>query len=61
MEKKEQPKEQQTLSPAEEKKQNAFKKVIEKGKASGHLTAQEIDNLLALLKVITIREMYLDT
>ena len=49
MEKKEQPKEQQTLSPAEEKKQNAFKKVIEKGKASGHLTAQEIDNLIVEL------------
>ena len=31
---------------AEEKKDKAFKKLIEKGKASGHLTAQEIDNLI---------------
>lgn len=34
---------------AEEKKDKAFKKLIEKGKASGHLTAQEIDNLIVEL------------
>lgn len=38
------------LSPAQhvsdEKKNNAFKKLVEKGKAVGHLTAQEIDNLI---------------
>ena len=37
------------LTPEEEKKQNAFKKLVEKGKASGHLTAQEIDNLIVQL------------
>ncbi|MBQ9229434.1 MAG: RNA polymerase sigma factor RpoD [Eubacterium sp.] len=30
----------------EEKKLNAFKKLIDKGKAAGNLTAQEIDNLI---------------
>ncbi|MCH5316365.1 MAG: RNA polymerase sigma factor RpoD [Eubacterium sp.] len=35
-----------TQSVAEEKKNNAFKKLVEKGKAVGHLTAQEIDNLI---------------
>ena len=30
----------------EEKKLNAFKKLIEKGKAAGNLTAQEIDNVI---------------
>ena len=34
---------------AEEKKDKAFKKLIEKGKASGHLTAHEIDNLIVEL------------
>ena len=34
---------------AEEKKDKAFRKLIEKGKASGHLTAQEIDNLIVEL------------
>ena len=33
----------------EERKQAAFKRLIEKGKASGHLTAQEIDNLIVEL------------
>ena len=33
----------------DERKQAAFKKLIEKGKASGHLTAQEIDNLIVEL------------
>ena len=33
----------------EEKKQNVFKKLVEKGKTSGHLTAQEIDNLIVEL------------
>ncbi len=41
------------LSPtqpvSEEKKNNAFKKLVEKGKAVGHLTAQEIDNLIVEL------------
>ncbi len=41
------------LSPAQhvsdEKKNNAFKKLVEKGKAVGHLTAQEIDNLIVEL------------
>ncbi len=37
-----------TPSP-EERKQAAFKRLIEKGKASGHLTAQEIDNLIVEL------------
>ena len=34
------------VTPEEEKKNNAFKKLVERGKASGHLTAQEIDNLI---------------
>ena len=33
---------------AEEKKDKAFKKLIEKGKASGHLTAQEIAPITAV-------------
>ena len=33
-------------SVSDEKKNNAFKKLVEKGKAVGHLTAQEIDNLI---------------
>lgn len=33
----------------EEKKQNAFKKLIEKGKQTGKLTTQEIDNLIVEL------------
>jgi len=37
-----------TPSP-EERKQAAFKRLIEKGKSSGHLTAQEIDNLIVEL------------
>ena len=37
-----------TPSP-EERKLAAFKRLIEKGKASGHLTAQEIDNLIVEL------------
>ncbi len=41
------------LSPtqpvSEERKNNAFKKLVEKGKAVGHLTAQEIDNLIVEL------------
>lgn len=32
-----------------EKKENAFKKIIEKGKQAGHLTAQEIDNFIVEL------------
>lgn len=36
-------------STHEERKQAAFKRLIEKGKASGHLTAQEIDNLIVEL------------
>ena len=35
-----------TQSVSEEKKQNAFKKLVEKGKQVGHLTTQEIDNLI---------------
>ena len=35
-----------TQSVSEDKKTNAFKKLVEKGKAVGHLTAQEIDNLI---------------
>ena len=35
-----------TQSVTEDKKTNAFKKLVEKGKAVGHLTAQEIDNLI---------------
>ncbi len=38
-----------TQSVSEEKKNNAFKKLVEKGKAVGHLTAQEIDNLIVEL------------
>ncbi|MBE6720447.1 MAG: hypothetical protein E7571_07325, partial [Ruminococcaceae bacterium] len=38
-----------TAQTAEEKKNTAFKKLVEKGKASGHLTAQEIDNLIVEL------------
>ena len=34
---------------SEEKKQAAFKKLIEKGKATGHLSTQEIDNLIVEL------------
>jgi len=43
--------EKNTNTPAshEERKQAAFKRLIEKGKASGHLTAQEIDNLIVEL------------
>lgn len=33
----------------DDKKLNAFKKLVEKGKSSGHLTAQEIDNLIVEL------------
>lgn len=35
-----------TQSVSEDKKTTAFKKLVEKGKAVGHLTAQEIDNLI---------------
>ena len=38
-----------TPNTHEEKKNAAIKKLIEKGKASGHLTAQEIDNLIVEL------------
>ena len=38
-----------TPSSQEERKQAAFKKLVEKGKASGNLTAQEIDNLIVEL------------
>ena len=38
-----------TQQVSEEKKNNAFKKLVEKGKAVGHLTAQEIDNLIVEL------------
>ncbi len=38
-----------TQSVSEEKKINAFKKLVEKGKSVGHLTAQEIDNLIVEL------------
>ena len=38
-----------TQAVSEDKKNNAFKKLVEKGKASGHLTAQEIDNLIVEL------------
>ena len=38
-----------TLNPNEEKKMNAFKKLVEKGKSVGHLTAQEIDTLIVEL------------
>ena len=41
-------KKQATVTEAE-KKENAFKKIIEKGKQAGHLTAQEIDNLIVEL------------
>ena len=33
-------------TPEDEKKSNAFKKLVDRGKQSGHLTAQEIDNLI---------------
>lgn len=33
----------------DDKKMNAFKKLVEKGKSIGHLTAQEIDNLIVEL------------
>ena len=48
-EQQQQQQQQQPLSPQEEKKMNAFKKIVEKGKASGHLTAQEIDILIVEL------------
>ncbi len=35
-----------SLTPDEEKKFNAFKKLVERGKQAGHVTAQEIDNLI---------------
>ena len=38
-----------TQSTHEEKKLAAFKKLVEKGKSSGHLTAQEIDNMIVEL------------
>ena len=38
-----------TQLSADEKKNNAFKKLVEKGKTVGHLTAQEIDNLIVEL------------
>lgn len=38
-----------TQHVSEEKKNNAFKKLVDKGKAVGHLTAQEIDNLIVEL------------
>ena len=41
-------KKQATVTESE-KKENAFKKIIEKGKQAGHLTAQEIDNLIVEL------------
>ena len=34
------------MTAEEEKKANAFKKLVDRGKQSGHLTAQEIDNLI---------------
>lgn len=34
---------------SEEKKMNAFKKLVEKGKQSGHLSTQEIDNIIVEL------------
>lgn len=36
-------------APADDKKTAAFKKLVEKGKVAGHLTAQEIDNLIVEL------------
>ncbi|MDE6469494.1 MAG: hypothetical protein K2L19_00545, partial [Eubacterium sp.] len=33
----------------EDKKMNAFKKLVEKGKQTGHLSTQEIDNLIVEL------------
>ena len=39
----------QTSNPREDKKMAAFKKLVEKGKATGNLTAQEIDNLIVEL------------
>ncbi|MDE6658560.1 MAG: RNA polymerase sigma factor RpoD [Eubacterium sp.] len=38
-----------TQHVSEEKKNNAFKKLVDKGKAVGHLTAQEIDNVIVEL------------
>lgn len=37
------------VSQADDKKTAAFKKLVERGKAAGHLTAQEIDNLIVEL------------
>ena len=37
------------VSQADDKKAAAFKKLVERGKAAGHLTAQEIDNLIVEL------------
>ncbi len=37
------------VAQADDKKTAAFKKLVEKGKAAGHLTAQEIDNLIVEL------------
>ncbi len=37
------------VTQADDKKTVAFKKLVEKGKAAGHLTAQEIDNLIVEL------------
>ena len=34
---------------SEEKKTAVFKKLVEKGKQTGHLTAQEIDNVIVEL------------
>ena len=34
---------------SEEKKNAAFKKLVERGKQSGHLSAQEIDNVIVEL------------
>ena len=34
---------------SDEKKNAVFKKLVEKGKAVGHLTAQEIDNIIVEL------------
>ena len=39
----------QTATSRDDKKMAAFKKLVEKGKASGNLTAQEIDNLIVEL------------
>ena len=37
------------VSQTDDKKNAAFKKLVERGKAAGHLTAQEIDNLIVEL------------